>query len=100
MKRSAIRDDRTGDGLIPDYASLHPGYARPSIDLPCFFRQHDRDAVADRIGELGRTRDQFLPRRIEFERTLGYRAYQDLEQLRIDGAVEAFGRGIHMYGLR
>jgi hypothetical protein len=23
-----------------------------SLNLPCLFRQHDRDAVADRIGEL------------------------------------------------
>ena len=36
-----------------------------SLDLPRLFRQHDRDAVADRIGEFCRTRDQFLlaPRR-------------------------------------
>src|SRR5439155_10511461 len=69
----------------------------PLIDLPCLFRQHDRDAVANRIGELGRARDQLLPRRIEFERALGHRTDQDLEQLWIDGAVEAFGRGIHLW---
>src|SRR5256885_17111014 len=67
-----------------------------SLDLSRFFRQHDRDAVADRISELGGARDQFLPGRIEFQRTLGHRADQDLQQLWIDGAVESFGRGVHL----
>ena len=57
------RDDDTG--------------AHALLDLPGLFRQHDRDAVADRIGEFGRTRDQLLPRRIVFERTLGQRTDQD-----------------------
>src|SRR5439155_8306136 len=65
-------------------------------DLPRLFRQHDRDAVANGISELGRARDQFLPGRIEFERALGHRTNQDLQQLWIDGAVEAFGRGAHL----
>src|SRR3974390_2680189 len=30
------------------------------INLARLFREHDRNAVADRIGELGRARDQFL----------------------------------------
>src|SRR5205085_6829409 len=38
-----------------------------SLDLPCLFRQHDRNAVTDRIGELCRTRDQLLPGCVEFE---------------------------------
>src|SRR6185436_1577960 len=67
-----------------------------SLDLPRLFGQHDRDAVADRVGELGRARDQFLPGRIELERALGHRTDQDLQQLWIDGAVEAFGRGAHL----
>ena len=73
-------------------APSHPTRC-PSLDLPRLFRQHDRDAVADRISELCGARDQFLPGRIEFQRALGHRADQDLQQLRIDGAVEAFGRG-------
>src|SRR5437879_4927362 len=67
-----------------------------SLDLPRLFRQHDRNAVADRVGELGGARDQFLPGRIEFERALGHRTDQDFQQLWIDGAVEAFGRGAHL----
>src|SRR6266700_404434 len=69
--------------------------ARSSLDLPRFFRQHDRDAVADRIGEFGRTRDQFLSRAVELQRPLGQRADQDFQQFRVDGAFKAFGRGGH-----
>src|SRR6202048_2473566 len=54
---------------------------RISLDLPRLFRQHDRDAVADRIGELGRARDQLLLRGVELERPLGQRTDQDLQQL-------------------
>src|SRR6185503_10246794 len=78
------------------FAIRYSLFANSSLDLPCLFRQHDRDAVADRIREFCGARDQFLPGRIEFQRTLGHRADQDLEQLRVDGAVEAFGRGIHL----
>ena len=72
-----------------------PGRRTNSIDLARLFRQHDRDAVADRISELCRARDQFLPRRVEFQRTLGQRTDQDFQQFWIDGAFEAFGRGTH-----
>src|SRR6187549_1566630 len=74
---------------MPSDASL-----TSSLDLPRLFRQHDRDAVANGISELGRARDQFLFRRVEFQRTLGQRADQNLQQLWIDGALKAFGRGI------
>src|SRR6185312_12768583 len=50
------------------------------------FRQHDRNAVADREGELGAARDQLLPVGVVFERPLGQRADQDFQQLRIDRA--------------
>src|SRR5882757_7600844 len=70
-----------------------------SLNLPRLFRQHDRDAVADRIGEFGGARDQFLLRRVEFQWTLGQRTDQDFQQFWIDGAFKAFGRGGHV-GLR
>src|ERR1700730_15157961 len=54
--------------------------------------QHDRNAVADRIGELGRTRDQFLLVHVVFERPLGQRADEDFEQLGIDTAGGTVGR--------
>src|SRR3982074_883376 len=66
-----------------------------SLDLPCLFRQHDRDAIADRIGQFGGTRNQFLPRCVELQRTLGQGADQDFQQFGIDGAFKAFGRGGH-----
>src|SRR5262245_10609746 len=41
-----------------------------SIDLASLFRQHDRNAVADRISELCRARDQFLFHGVVLERSL------------------------------
>src|ERR1700688_3775224 len=66
-----------------------PGLSRPStpslsVDPAGFLGQHDRDAVADRIGQLGGARDQLLLLRVVFERALGQRADQDFKQLRID----------------
>src|SRR3984893_8749537 len=66
-----------------------------SLNLPCLFRQHDRNAVADRVGEFCGTRDQFVPRCVKLQRTLGHRTPQDFQQFGIDGAFEAFGRGGH-----
>src|ERR1700688_631988 len=80
---------------ISPFAIRYSLFAASSLDLPRLFRQHDRNAVADRIGELGGPRDQLLPRRIEFQRTLGQRTDQDFQQFQIDGAFEAFGRGTH-----
>src|SRR5438876_7035897 len=68
---------------------------RRSIQPARFFGQHDRDAVADRIGELGGARDQLLLLRIVFERALGQRADQNFQELRIDAAGGALGRGGH-----
>src|SRR5439155_27301933 len=79
---------------VSPFAIRHSLFA--SLDLPRLFRQHDRNAVANGISELGRARDQFLPGRIELERALGHRTDQDLQQLWIDGTVEAFGRGAHL----
>src|SRR5262249_45477823 len=61
------------------------------FEAPGFLRQHDRDAVADRIRELGRTRNQLLLLRVILEGRLGDRANQDLEQLRVDGMGGAVG---------
>src|SRR6478735_3699125 len=77
---------------------MGPGVRRDgvdSLDLPCLFRQHDGNAVADRVGEFGGARDQFLPRAVEFQRPLGQRTDEDFQKLWIDGTVGAFGRGIH-----
>src|SRR5215218_5883421 len=62
-----------------------------SIEPTGFFRQHDWDAGSDRIGELGRTRDQLLLTRIVFEWSLGHWADQDFEKLGIDAAGRALG---------
>src|ERR1041384_2367548 len=48
------------------------------------FGQHDRNAVADRVGELGGARDQLLALAVVFERPLGERADENFEKLRVD----------------
>ena len=58
--------------------------ARSVFELAGFFLQHDRDAVADRVGEPGRARDQFLLRPVVFEPPLGDGADQNFQELRID----------------
>src|SRR3954471_15285785 len=62
-----------------------------SIQPPRLFGQHDRNAVADRIRELGGARDQLLLLAVVFKRALGERAYQDFEKLRIDAGGGTFG---------
>src|SRR5579862_1312167 len=66
------------------------------INLARLFRQHDRDAVADRIGEFRGARDQLLLRRIVFERAFGHRADQDFQQLGVDGVFRTFRCGCHV----
>src|SRR5258708_20722479 len=69
--------------------------AGSSIQPPCLLGQHDRDAAADRVGELGGARDQLLLLRIVFERSLGQRADENFQKLRIDAARRALGRVAH-----
>ena len=57
------------------------------VELARFVRQHDRDAVADRVSEAGGAADQLLPLGVVVERGLGQRADQDLKQLRIEAAA-------------
>src|SRR5436309_13285369 len=63
-----------------------------SIQPPRFLRQHDGYAVPDGIGELGGARDQLLLFRIIFQRTLGERADQNFQELRVDAAGRPLGR--------
>src|ERR1700745_1677141 len=70
--------------------------ANTSVEAPRFLRQHDRDAVADRVGELGGARDQLLLLGVVFQRRLCDRAHQELEQVGIDGLGGSVGwRGGH-----
>src|SRR5262245_44207822 len=61
------------------------------IKPPRFLGQHDRNAVADRVGELGGSGDQLLLLAVVFEGALGEWAHQDFEELRIDAAGGTFG---------
>src|SRR3546814_8179643 len=51
--------------------------------------QHDRDAVADRIGEPRLIADQLLRRGVVAQRPLGQGADQELQQLRVDPRLGA-----------
>src|SRR5579872_734071 len=62
-----------------------------SIDRPRLLLQHDRNAVADRIGELGRMRDQFVVLLIPDQRLLGLGTDQDFQQFGIGFFVRAIG---------
>src|SRR5947199_3070909 len=65
--------------------------SRFSIQPARLFGQHDRNAVADWISELGGARDQLLLLAVVFERALGERADEDFEQLGIDAAGGTVG---------
>src|SRR4051794_13573898 len=60
--------------------------SRRSIQPARVLGQHDRDAIADRIGKLGGAGNELLPFRIVFERPLGEGADEDFEELGIDAA--------------
>src|SRR5260221_1921387 len=52
--------------------------------LARLFRQHNRHAVADRVGEAGGAADQLALGPVEFQGPMGHRADQDLQEARVD----------------
>src|SRR5215510_11957627 len=71
-----------------------PVRSRPSrllLQRPRFLRQHDRDAVADRIGQLGGAGNQLLLLGIVFQRALGEWADEDFQKLWVDAAGGSVG---------
>src|SRR5690242_11075481 len=82
----------SADALVQTSASsVNAAIARIRlVDLARLFRQHDRNAVADRISEFRGARDQLLTGGVELQRSLGQRADQDLQQFGIDGVFGAF----------
>ena len=73
------------------------GGDRPSVlQLAGLLGQHDRDAVAHRIGQASLAADQFACFTVIFQRALGQRTDQDLQQPRIDRwLVPRLGRVVH-----
>src|SRR5690242_15495489 len=61
------------------------------VQPPRLIDQHNLNAVADRKGELGLTRDQLLSRRVIFQRTLGEWTDQNLQELRVDTVRRPIG---------
>ena len=92
--RFAARFSRNSTGQGPLSLTAAPtaaaGVAAPSRRLsprpqrPRLVHQHDRDAVADRIGQPGFLADQLLRGAIIAQRPLGQRTNQDFEKFRID----------------
>ena len=69
------------------YAMRHlpPAPTVGSVELPRLFLQHDRDAVADRVGQMRGLRDQLLPMGVIAERAMGHGADQRLQHAAVDG---------------
>src|SRR5215218_2015901 len=92
----------TSPNRLPRRQTSHDEWLETSVklqqvllDWPRLLGKHDRDAVADRVSELGGARDQLLLLGIILERRLGERAYEDLEKLGIDEMRRALRRGRH-----
>src|SRR5262249_8584847 len=91
IDRGVAAPDLQHCSLLRLRRELSPFSSGASIQLAGLLGQHDRDAVADRVGELGGARDQLLSLRVVFKRALGQGADQNLEQLGVDAAGGAFG---------
>src|ERR1700733_13587373 len=60
------------------------GKAASIVELARLFRQHDRHAIPDRIGEPRGPRNELLPNRIVSELRTRHRANKDLEEASVD----------------
>src|SRR6516162_1658080 len=86
-----FRRSSTGQRVVPPALTRAPSSGRRGLgrrlvvaQTPRFVDQHDRDAVADRIGEPRLLADQLLGLAVIAQRRLGQRTDEDLEQPRID----------------
>src|SRR5690606_31116251 len=86
--RAGTRATKGGAGSRPSAVSG----AMPRIDAPRFVGEHDRDVVADRVGEPVAAADEFgLDRRragrvaAQLERALAQRADEDFKQSFVHG---------------
>src|SRR5580693_7928104 len=69
--------------LTPDPLPLER--ERPSlVELARFLRQHNRNPIADRIGQPCGARNELLPNRIVSELCPRHGAHQDLQEASID----------------
>src|SRR5262249_31465429 len=92
IDRGVAAPDLEHCSLLRLRRELWPFPSGTSIQLACFFDQHDRDPVADRIGGLGGAGAQPLSLGAVFARAFAQRADENLEQLGIDAAGGAFRR--------
>jgi len=85
-RKGAAQYQRVGacSNRISQTGFLEHALGRRLIREDALPREHDRNAVADRIGKLGRAGNKFLILCVIFERRLGPRTHQDFKQPRID----------------
>src|SRR5215472_8497150 len=104
-----FRRSSTGQRVVPPALTRAPSRRRRGLggqlvvaQPPCLVDQHDRDAVADRVGEPGLLADQLLGFAVIAQRRLAQRTDQDLEQPRVDFRCpfHAVLRGIRSSGVR
>src|SRR5713101_2038081 len=86
-----LRRSSTGQRVVPPAFTQAPLRLRRTLgrhlvfaQLPRLVDQHDRDAVANRIGEPRLLADQLLGFAVVAQWRLGQRADEDLEQSRVD----------------
>src|SRR6516165_4921042 len=86
-----LRRSSTGQRVVPPVFTRAPSGLRRGLrrllvvaQPPRLVDQHDRDAVADRIGEPRLLADQLLGFAVVAQRRLAQRTDEDLEQSRVD----------------
>src|SRR6516162_4515320 len=103
-----FRRSSTGQRVVPPVFIRPPSRRRRGLGWllvvaqpPRLIDQHDRDAVADRVGEPRLLADQLLRFAVVAQRPLGQRTDQDLEQTWVDfvGCFHACLHGLQSSGL-
>src|ERR1700733_11475504 len=79
-----IRRSWTGQGALSGIAARLGRLFLVVAEAARLVDQHDRDAVADRVGEAGLVADQLLGRAVVAQRRLGQRAGPGLQELGVD----------------
>src|SRR5580765_4553227 len=77
-------------GLCGSRNSLEPSDLFLRRELACFFLEHHRDIVPDRIGQSAGLADQFSLRFLIEQRPLAQRADEDIKQLGVHAGISTW----------
>src|SRR5271165_6544193 len=93
LSRSSVGHGVVSVPLMPVLSGCRQPFAGLFVvaERPCLIDQHDRDAVADRVGEPRLLADQLLRLAVVAQRRLGQRTDKNFEQFRIE-----FRRTFHL----